>query len=102
MVAEYALKSATGPIGVSEYQLVESLPKDLAANLPSIERIEDELSKPATTRKVAKGLALAAKSRGAASSESSGTEVAPTPAAKSSGSAKKPRARKAAKKGKKR
>lgn len=102
VVAEYALKSATGPIGVSEYQLVESLPKDLAANLPSIERIEEELSRPAATRKVAKGLALAAKSRGAASSESSGTEIAPTLAAKSSGSANKPRARKAAKKGKKR
>jgi predicted nuclease of restriction endonuclease-like (RecB) superfamily len=82
VVAEYALKSATGPIGVSEYQLVESLPKDLAANLPSIERIEEELSKAATTRKVAEGLALAA--------------------AKSSGAAKKPNAPKAAKKGRKR
>jgi predicted nuclease of restriction endonuclease-like (RecB) superfamily len=102
VVAEYALKSATGPIGVSEYQLVESLPKDLAANLPSIERIEEELSKPSTARKVAKDLALAAKIRGAASSDSPGTELAPTLAAKSGGAAKQPRARKAAKKGKKR
>jgi hypothetical protein len=30
---------------VSEYRLVESLPKDLQAGLPSIERIEQELSK---------------------------------------------------------
>ncbi len=42
-VAEYALKAATSPIGVSEYQLVEALPKDLEASLPSIERIEEEL-----------------------------------------------------------
>lgn len=102
VVADYALKSATGPIGVSEYQLVESLPKDLAANLPSIERIEEELSRPAATHKVAKGRALAARSRGSASSESSGTELAPALAARTSGSAKKPRARHAAKKGKKR
>lgn len=93
LVVEYALRSSSSPLGVSEYQLVESLPKDLAANLPSIERIEEELSKPAATRKVAKGLAQAAKIRGAGSSESSGTEIAPTLAAKSSGSAKKPRAR---------
>jgi predicted nuclease of restriction endonuclease-like (RecB) superfamily len=45
LVAEYALRSSTSPIGVSEYRLVESLPKDLEANLPSIARIEQELSK---------------------------------------------------------
>lgn len=46
VVAEYALRTTTSPIGVAEYQLVESLPKDLAANLPSIARIEEELSRP--------------------------------------------------------
>ena len=45
LVAEYALRSSTSPMGVSEYRLVESLPKDLEANLPSIARIEEELSK---------------------------------------------------------
>lgn len=45
LVAEYALRSSTSPIGVSEYRLVESLPKDLEAGLPSIARIEEELSK---------------------------------------------------------
>ncbi len=44
LVAEYALRSSTSPIGVAEYRLVESLPKDLEAGLPSIERIEEELS----------------------------------------------------------
>lgn len=43
LVAEYALRSSTSPLGVSEYRLVESLPKDLEASLPSIERIEREL-----------------------------------------------------------
>src|SRR5690606_32468630 len=42
VVAEYALRDSTSPIGVAEYQLVESLPKDLESNLPSIERIERE------------------------------------------------------------
>jgi predicted nuclease of restriction endonuclease-like (RecB) superfamily len=43
VVAEYALRSTSSPIGVAEYQLVEALPKDLEASLPSIERIEREL-----------------------------------------------------------
>jgi hypothetical protein len=30
-------------MGIAEYQLVETLPKDLEASLPSIERIEREL-----------------------------------------------------------
>jgi hypothetical protein len=32
-----------GPIGVAEYKLVEALPKNLEANLPSVEQIEREL-----------------------------------------------------------
>lgn len=56
LVAEYALRSSTSPIGVSEYRLVEALPKDLEASLPSIARIEEELSKlrapqPSRTKK---------------------------------------------------
>ncbi len=43
VVAEYALRDTNKPIGVAEYQLVESLPKELAASLPSIEQIEREL-----------------------------------------------------------
>ncbi len=43
VVAEYALRTTSSPIGVAEYQLVEALPKDLEASLPSIEQIEREL-----------------------------------------------------------
>ncbi len=45
LVVEYALRSSNSPIGVSEYRLIESLPKDLEASLPSIKRLEEELSK---------------------------------------------------------
>ena len=43
VVAEYALRNTKGPIGVAEYKLVEALPKNLEANLPSVEQIEREL-----------------------------------------------------------
>jgi predicted nuclease of restriction endonuclease-like (RecB) superfamily len=43
VVAEYALRDTNKPIGVAEYQLVESLPNDLATSLPSIEQLEREL-----------------------------------------------------------
>lgn len=43
VVAEYALRDIHKPMGVAEYQLVEALPKDLEASLPSVERIEREL-----------------------------------------------------------
>jgi predicted nuclease of restriction endonuclease-like (RecB) superfamily len=43
VVAEYALRDTNKPIGVAEYQLVESLPKELETILPSIEQIEREL-----------------------------------------------------------
>lgn len=43
VVAEYALRNTTSPMGVAEYQLVEALPKELETNLPSIEQIEREL-----------------------------------------------------------
>ena len=44
VVAEYALRDKTQPIGVAEYQLVASLPQEFQTNLPSIEQIEDELA----------------------------------------------------------
>ena len=44
--AEYALRGLMRPIGVADWetQLVESLPEELAGNLPSIEELERELS----------------------------------------------------------
>ena len=44
VVAEYALRGNTQPIGVAEYQLIESLPTELQTSLPSIEQIERELA----------------------------------------------------------
>lgn len=43
LVAEYALKDVGKPIGVSEYQLIESLPEKLKGSLPTIEELEHEL-----------------------------------------------------------
>jgi hypothetical protein len=43
-VAEYALRDTIAPIGVAEYQLIESLPAELQTSLPSIEQIERELA----------------------------------------------------------
>lgn len=44
VVAEYALRDNNRPMGVAEYQLVESLPAELQTVLPSIEQIERELA----------------------------------------------------------
>jgi len=44
VVAEYALRENSQPLGVAEYQLVESLPAELQSSLPSIEQIEQELT----------------------------------------------------------
>lgn len=43
VVAEYALRNNVQPLGVAQYQLMESLPPELATDLPSIEQIEQEL-----------------------------------------------------------
>lgn len=43
VVAEYALRDMSKPIGVAEYQLVQALPKELQTDLPRIEDIESEL-----------------------------------------------------------
>ncbi|MCD1127182.1 PDDEXK nuclease domain-containing protein [Jinshanibacter sp. LJY008] len=43
VVAEYALRDSNHPIGVAEYQLINSLPDKLLTDLPSIEEIEAEL-----------------------------------------------------------
>jgi len=51
VVAEYALRDNARPIGVAEYQLVESLPVELQTSLPSIEQIERELASDDISRK---------------------------------------------------
>jgi predicted nuclease of restriction endonuclease-like (RecB) superfamily len=47
IVAEYALRDGTKPMGVAEYQLARALPERLEASLPSIERLERELEETA-------------------------------------------------------
>ncbi|WP_424624706.1 PDDEXK nuclease domain-containing protein [Achromobacter marplatensis] len=49
VVAEYALRQNNQPLGVAEYKLIESLPPELATDLPSIEQIEQELMGDADT-----------------------------------------------------
>lgn len=43
VVAEYALRDNSKPIGVAEYQLTQALPDDLEDKLPSIAQIEEEV-----------------------------------------------------------
>ena len=45
VVAQYALSGYEQPIGVSEYQLTKLIPDNLCSTLPSIEEVEEELSK---------------------------------------------------------
>lgn len=44
IVAEYALRGVDRPIGISEYELTRSLPKNLKSSLPTVEEIELELA----------------------------------------------------------
>jgi predicted nuclease of restriction endonuclease-like (RecB) superfamily len=43
LIAEYALRDNSKPIGIAEYQLAQALPHDLEDKLPSIETIEQAL-----------------------------------------------------------
>jgi len=43
IVAEYALRGTTQPIGIAEYELSRAIPEDLKSNLPTVESIEEEL-----------------------------------------------------------
>jgi predicted nuclease of restriction endonuclease-like (RecB) superfamily len=44
LIAEYSLKDISKPMGVSEYQLVASIPENLKGSLPTIEELEAEFS----------------------------------------------------------
>ncbi len=45
VIAEYALRGTTQPIGVAEYEIIKSMPANLKPELPTIEEIEKELAK---------------------------------------------------------
>ena len=53
IVAEYALRSSSMPIGVADWKtaITDSLPAELASSLPSIETLEAELSRQDNTQK---------------------------------------------------
>ena len=44
LFAEYSLKDINKPIGISEYELLRTLPDKLKGSLPSIEEIEAEFN----------------------------------------------------------
>jgi YhcG PDDEXK nuclease domain len=50
VVAEYALRDSSKPIGIAEYKLIESLPVDLQSSLPSVESIEQALAEAPKAR----------------------------------------------------
>lgn len=45
VVAQYALSGYEQPIGVNDYQLSKAIPENLKLALPSIEEVEEKLSK---------------------------------------------------------
>ena len=45
VVAQYALSGYDQPIGISDYQLTKAIPDDLKSALPTVEEVEEELSK---------------------------------------------------------
>ena len=45
VLAEYALRDMTKPIGLAEYRLEDALPENLKTALPTIEELEAELAK---------------------------------------------------------
>ena len=45
VVAQYALSGYDQPIGVSDYQLTKTIPENLKSALPTVEEVEEELTK---------------------------------------------------------
>ena len=45
VVAQYALSGYDQPIGVSDYQLTKAIPENLKSALPTVEEVEEKLSK---------------------------------------------------------
>lgn len=45
ILAEYTLRDMNKPIGLAQYRLTEALPENIKTNLPTIEELEEELTK---------------------------------------------------------
>ncbi len=43
VIAEYALRDTSKPIGISEYKITQSLPENIRGELPSIEELEQKM-----------------------------------------------------------
>jgi predicted nuclease of restriction endonuclease-like (RecB) superfamily len=56
IVAEYALRGTTSPIGISEYELTRALPVNLRSALPTVEEIEAELGESPTKPSPGQGI----------------------------------------------
>lgn len=54
VLAEYALRDMTKPIGLAKYRLEDALPKNLQTALPTIEEPETELAKDLKTEETDK------------------------------------------------
>jgi predicted nuclease of restriction endonuclease-like (RecB) superfamily len=50
VIAEYALRDVNKPIGISRYALAATLPEELKASFPTVEEVEAELGKVATSQ----------------------------------------------------
>ena len=51
VIAEYALKDMSKPMGVSEYKIVRAIPEKLKTSLPTIYELENELSESKESEK---------------------------------------------------
>ncbi|MBI2147486.1 DUF1016 domain-containing protein [Candidatus Woesearchaeota archaeon] len=51
VIAEYALKDMSKPMGVSEYKIVRAIPEKLKTSLPTIDELEKELSETGKNKK---------------------------------------------------
>ena len=74
IIAEYALRGVSKPIGISEYELTRALPPSLKSVLPTVEEIETELTVSETlqiTDEVTEKVRKARKSKPAASAKGS-------------------------------
>ncbi len=60
IVAEYALRGMSKPIGVSKYELTRALPAPLRSALPTVEQIEAELSDAAKSERPRSARTMAA------------------------------------------
>ncbi len=55
VLAEYALRDMSKPIGLAEYRITENLPEDIKTSLPTIEELEAEMARDFDNNKNVQG-----------------------------------------------